>query len=162
MEGTNLSKCKWVWEEELRWLNPRWKIQDGRIQDGQIQDGWIQDGQIQDGCHLQVKWEWMSLSQIEIVWVRVRVEWEYFWVNLWEDNKVSESKMAGSESNMTEFMMAAIIKLSQKEWVKIFFVQMVETNLGKCEWVWKKILRWLNPRWPNSRWQNWRCLPSSS
>ena len=39
----------------------------------------------------------MSLSQIELVWVRVRVEWECFWVNLREDNKVSESKMAVAE-----------------------------------------------------------------
>ena len=62
----------------------------------------------------------MSLSQIELVWVRVRVEWECFWVNLREDNKVSESKRAGSESNMTEFKMAAIFKLSQNEWVKFF------------------------------------------
>ena len=92
------------------------------------------------------EWLWMSLSQIELVWVRVRVEWECFWVNLREDNKVSESKMAVSESNMTEFKMAAIIKLSQNKWVKffcangregsvseVFFVQMVGTNLGKCE-----------------------------
>ena len=162
----------------------------------------------------------MSLSQIELVWVRVRVEWECFWVNLREDNKVSESKIAVSESNMTEFKMAAIIKLSQNEWVKYFlckmaeakmaefkmaaiiklnenerlkffflakwmnptwqnlswlpsfswvrenewsfFVQMVGTNLGKCEWLWDEILRWLNPRWPNSRWQNLRFWPSSS
>ena len=62
----------------------------------------------------------MSLSQIELVWVRVRVEWECFGVNLREDNKVSESKMAVSESNMTEFKMAGIIKLSQNEWVKFF------------------------------------------
>ena len=41
--------------------------------------------------------------------------------------------MAVTETNMTEFTMAAIIKLSQNEWVKIFFVQMVGTNLGKCE-----------------------------
>ena len=61
-------------------------------------------------------------------------------MNLREDNKVSESKMAVSVSNMAEFKMAAIIKLSQNEWVK-FFVQMVGTNLGKCEWVWKEILR---------------------
>ena len=32
----------------------------------------------------------MSLSQIELVWVRVRVELECFWVNPREDNKVSE------------------------------------------------------------------------
>ena len=85
-----------------------------------IQHGQIKDVRIQDGCHHQVKWEWMSLSQIELVWIRVRVEWECFWVNLREDNKVSESKMAMSESNMTEFKMAAIIKLSQNEWVKFF------------------------------------------
>ena len=66
----------------------------------------------------------MSLSQIELVWVRVRVKWECFWVNLKEDNKVSESKMAVSQSNMVEVKMAAIIKLSQNEWVKCF-VQMV-------------------------------------
>ena len=35
-----------------------------------------------------------SLSQIELIWVRVRMEWECFWVNLREDNKVSESKLA--------------------------------------------------------------------
>ena len=87
-----------------------------------------------------------QINQIELVGVRVRVEWECFWVNLREDNKVSESKMAVSESKMAEFKMAAIIKLSQNEWVKflyvqmvgtsvseVFFVQMVGTNLGKCE-----------------------------
>ena len=104
------------------------------------------------------EWVW---GQIELVWVRVRVEWECFWVNLREDKKMSESKMAVYESNMTEFKMAAIIKLSQNEWVKCF-VKMVGTNLGKCEWVWKKILRWQNPRYPNSRWPNSRWLQSSS
>ena len=57
------------------------------------------------------------------------MEEECFWVNLREDNKVSKSKMAVSESNMAEFMMAAIIKLSQNEQVKFFF----------CA-------KWLNPR----------------
>ena len=174
MLGTNLGKCEWVWEEKLRWLNPRWpnsRWQNSRwlpsaswvrmnefesdwislsqsfVQNGWIQDGRIQDGRIQDGSHHQV-------NQIQLVWVRV--EGECFWVNLREDKKVSESKMAVSQSNMVEFKMAAIIKLSQNEWVKVFFVQMVGTNLGKCEWVWEEKLRWLNPRWPNSRW-----LPSS-
>ena len=50
------------------------------------------------------------------------MELECFWVNLREDNKMSESKMAVSESKMQEFKMAAIIKLSQNEWVR-FFVQ---------------------------------------
>ena len=80
----------------------------------------------------------LSLSQIELVWVRVTVVGEGFWVNLRKDKKVSESKMAVSESNMVEFKMAAIIKLSQNEWVKFFFVQMVGTNLGKCEGVWEE------------------------
>ena len=44
------------------------------------------------------------------------MEGECFWVNMSEYNKVSESKMAVSESNMAEFKMAAIIKLSQNEW----------------------------------------------
>ena len=77
------------------------------------QNGWIQDARIQDGLHRLVNW-------IELVSVRVRVEGECFWVNLREDNKVFESKMAVSESNMAEFRMAAIIKLSQNEWVKVF------------------------------------------
>ena len=71
----------------------------------------------------------MTLSQNELVWVRVRVEWECFWVNLREDNKVSESKMDVSQSNMTKFKMAAIIKLSHIEWVK-YFVQ----NGGNQSW----------------------------
>ena len=71
----------------------------------------------------------MSLSQIELVWVRVRVEWECFWVNLREDNKVFESKMAVAESNMAEFKMAAIIKLSQNEWVKFFLCKMSESKM---------------------------------
>ena len=82
----------------------------------------------------------MKLKQIELVWVRVRVEWVCFWVNLREDNKLFESKIAVSESNMAEIKMAAIIKLSQNEWVKFFYVQIVPIQV-----------------WQNSRW-----LPSSS
>ena len=52
--------------------------------------------------------DWISLSQN-------LNEWECFWVNQREENKVSESKMAVSESKMAEFTMAAIIKLSQNE-----------------------------------------------
>ena len=69
----------------------------------------------------------MSLSQIELVWVRVRVEAECFGVNLREENKVSELHNAEAESKMVEFKMAefdmaefkmvAIIKLSENEWV---------------------------------------------
>ena len=56
-----------------------------------VQNGWLEEGRIQDGCYHQVEWEWMSLSQIELVWVRVLC------------------KMA--ESRMAEFKMAAIIML---------------------------------------------------
>ena len=178
---------------------------------------------------------WVRMNEFEsdwISWVRVRVEGECFWVNLREENKVSESNMAefkmaaiinlsqnqwvkifvqmvgtnewvkffcangGNQSwqvwvslrgktqmaeskmmefRITEFKMAAIMKFSQNQWVKFFFpkgregsvsevflVQMVGTNLGKCEWVWEEKLRWLNPRWWNSGLQNSRWLPSSS
>ena len=81
------------------------------------QHSWIQDGRIQDGWH----------HQIELV---IESEWsESFWVKR-EDNKVSEFKMAVSESNMAEFQVAAIINLSQNEWVKFFYVPVVGTNLG--------------------------------
>ena len=72
----------------------------------------------------------MSLSQIELVWVRVRVKSECFWVNLREDNNVSESKIAVSESNMAEFKMAAIIKLSQNEWMT-FLYKMAESMMAE-------------------------------
>ena len=61
------------------------------------------------------------------------MEEECLWVKLREDNKVFESKMAVSESNMAEFKMAAIIKLSQNEWMKIFL----------CKW-WELILASVN------------------
>ena len=88
----------------------------------------------------------MSFCQIKLVWVRVKLEGECFSENLREDNKMSESKMAVAESNMAEYKMAAIIKLSQNEWVKFFYVQMVGSevwgsffcaNGGKQSWqVW--------------------------
>ena len=88
----------------------------------------------------------MSLSQIELVWVTVRMEWECFWVNLREGKKVFKSKMAVFKLKMAELKMAAIIKLSQNEWVKFFFVQMAKSkmaefkmaaiiNLSQNEWV---------------------------
>ena len=72
----------------------------------------------------------MTLSQIELVCLKFRIKWECFWVNLREDNKVSESKMAVSEFNMTEFKMAAIIKLSLNEWVKFFLCKWREPILA--------------------------------
>ena len=63
--------------------------------------------------------EWMSFSQIELVWVRVRVEWECF-LNLREDNNGSIQDGSVWIQDMVEFKMAAIIKLSQNKWVKFF------------------------------------------
>ena len=78
------------------------------------------------------------------------MEWKCFWVNLREDNKVSKSKMAVFESKMVEFKMAAIIKLSQNEWVKFFLCKMAESKiaefkmaaiikLSENEWVWVRL-----------------------
>ena len=203
-----------------------------------VQNGWFQDGRIQDGwessrwvCHES------SLNQIELVWVRVRVEGECFGVNLREDktwclnprwqclnptwqnsrwlpssswvrmNKFESDKISLSqnESGVRVFLSESERRkqgvsiqhgriqdrLPSSSWVRMnewsflfqhgritrwlpssswvrknewsfFFVQMVGTNLGKCEWVWEEKLIWLNPRWPNSRWENSRWLPSSS
>ena len=95
----------------------------------------------------------MSFSQIDLVWVRVRVEGECFWVNPREENKVSEFHNAQAESVMAEFKMAefkmaewkmaSIIKLSQKEWVKFFVLNGGEGSVSEvfflCKW-WKPIL----------------------
>ena len=80
----------------------------------------------------------MNLSQIELVWVRVIVEWEWFWVNLREENKVSEFHNAEDESKMTEFKMAkfkmaTIIKLSKNEWVKFFCANGEEGSVNEFE-----------------------------
>ena len=72
------------------------------------------------------------------------MERECFWVNLREDNKVSESKMAVSESNMAEFKMAAIIKLSQNEMSEVeFLCKMAESKMAEFKMVAIiKLIRW--------------------
>ena len=121
------------------------------------------------------------MNEFESDWISFESESEcsesvFEWI--WEKiTKLSESRMAVSESNRAEFKMAAIIKLSQKESVKFFFVQnswihngriqdgchhQVEwewVSLSQIELVWVRVFfaKWLNPRWQNSRW-----LPSSS
>ena len=87
-----------------------------------VQNGGNQDGRIQDGWHYQVEWEWMSLSQIELVWVRVLC------------------KMA--EFKMVELKMAAIIKLSDNEWVKFFFVQNGGNQDGRIQDGWHHQVEW--------------------
>ena len=88
------------------WVN--FFVQNGWIQDGRIQYGchhhiesesmsdvsFVQNGWIQDGCLHQDESEWMTLSQIELVGIRVF-------------SKMAESKMA--EFKMAQYKMAAII-----------------------------------------------------
>ena len=124
-----------------KWLNPWWLPSSSWVRMNEdwiswrvlrkMADGRIQDGRIQDGCHHQVKWEWMSLSQIELVWVRVRVERECFWVNLREDTRCLNPRW--QRLNLT---WQNSRWLPSSSWVRMnewsFFVQIVGTNLGKC------------------------------
>ena len=130
MVGTNLGKYECVWKEKLWCLNSTMQKLNARWWNSR----WVH--------YHQVKWEWMILSQNELVRVRIRVEGECFWVNLREDNKVSEFQQCTvSESKMAEFKMAAIIKFSENQWMKVLvWVQNQSggTNLGKYEWVWKE------------------------
>ena len=148
MVGTNLGKCESVWGGNTMMAESKLaKFKMAEFKMAAI----IKLSEIE--------WVWVRLK---LVWVRVRVEWECFWVNQREDNKVSDSKMAVAEINHWQYSKW----LPSSSWVRMnewsFFVQIVGTNLGKCEWVWEEILWWLNPSWPNLRWQNSRWLPSSS
>ena len=98
--------CKWVSLRVLRWLNPR--CPNSRWWNSR----WLLSSRV-----------WMSLSQIELVWIRVRVEWECFWVNLREDNKVPESMMAVSKSTWQNS------RWVQSEWMGEVFL---------CKW-WEPI-----------------------
>ena len=79
----------------------------------------------------------MSLSQIELV--SVRVEWESLWVNLRQDNKVSDSNMA--VVNQTWQNSRWIPSSRWVRWMSEVF----------CS-------EWLNPRWLKSRWLPWSSL----
>ena len=70
--GTNLGKCQWVWEKELRWLNPRCRIQDG--------------------CHHQIEWEekfiWWKMAESRMTELKMAAiikfrmhEWSFFCAN---------------------------------------------------------------------------------
>ena len=143
-----------------------------------VQNGWIQDGRLQDGCHHQVESEWMSEVSFcarwlnsrwqnsrwlqSSSWVRMN-EWSFFvqmvGTNLGKCEWVWEDKLRWLNPRLVEFKfkMAAIIKLSQNEWVKYFLCKWWEPILASLSEFERKQLKWLNPRLPNSRW-----LPSSS
>ena len=121
MVGTNLGKCEWVWEEKLRWLNPRWwnsrwlpssssvrmnEFESDWISLSQsfVQNGWIQDGRFQDGCHHQVESEWMSEgffcanggTQSWQVWVSLRGKLR--WLNpTWQNSRWLPSSSCQNE-----------------------------------------------------------------
>ena len=119
--GTNLGKFELVWEGKLWWLNPRWPNSRWQNSRWLPSSSWVRMNEFES--------DWISLSQSQN---GVRV----FWVNLREENKVSKYKMAVSQSTMIEFKMAAIIKLSENEWVK-FFNQTLQNSrwLPSSSWV---------------------------
>ena len=139
------------WEEKTRqWLNPRWPEFKMAAIIKLSENEWVSFFFFESDLGKCESLRGKTWSQIELVWVRVRMEWECFWVNLREDNKSSESKMAVSESNRAEFKMAAIIKLSQKESVKFFLCKIAESimaefkmaaiiKLSQNEWVWVRL-----------------------
>ena len=55
----------------------------------------------------------------------------WVWVSLRGKTKMVKFKMA--ELKMAEFKMAAIIKLSQNEWVKFILCKMAESKMVECK-----------------------------
>ena len=76
----NLQNSGWLpsssWENEwVKFIFVQIVREDNKVsewQDGRCLNQRL--AEFKNGCHHQVEWEWMSLSQIELVWVRVRVE----------------------------------------------------------------------------------------
>ena len=104
---------------------------------------------------IKLMWEGLSLSQIELVWVRVRVECRVFL----------------SESEMEDIQGVCLHQVkSQKEWVWVrlnyFDSTWSEWSESVFEWIWEKIIKLcLNRRWQCLKFnmgQNSRWLPSSS
>ena len=81
------------------------------------QDGWLLVCRIQDGWHHQVEWEWMSLNQIGLVWVRSFVQ------------QVSEYKMAVAESSMAEFKMVCHHQVESEWKSEVFLCKMGESKM---------------------------------
>ena len=98
--------------------------------------------------------EWMSLSENELVWVRVRVEGECVSVNLTEENKVSEFHRCRSWIQDGRIQHGRIQDgCHQWSWVWMnewsFFVQMV----GREVWV-----NFFCSNGGNQSWQVWVSL----
>ena len=165
MVGTNLSKCEWVWEEKLRWLNPRWpnsRWQNSRwlpspswLRMNEVESDWISLSQSQSGGRVFLS---ESEGRKQGVWIPQYRSWI-------QDGRIQEGQIQDGHHHQVEsegMNEVFCAKGGEGSMSGVFFVQMVGTNLGKYECVWQEKLRWLNPRWPNSRWQNSTWLPSSS
>ena len=109
--------------------------------------------------HHQVEWEWMSLS-LDCKWWEPESEWQwgcFEWV--WEKKtRCLNTRWQCLNPTWLEFKMAAIIKLSQNEWVK-FLSQRLQNSRWLPSSSWVRVNEWelFNQTLQNSRW-----LPSSS
>ena len=152
MVGTNLGKCEWVWEEKLRWLNPRWpnsRWQNSRwlpssswVRMNKFESDWISLSQSQSGVRVFLS---ESERRKQGVWIQdgriqdgchhqVESEWmsEVFLCKWWGGKWMSEGLFCANGGNQ-----------SWQVWVSL---------RGKT-----KVAESQNSRWQNSRW-----LPSSS
>ena len=66
MVGTNLGNCEWVWEEKLRWLNPRWPNSRWQNSRWLPSSSWVRMNKFES--------DWISLSQ-ESEWSESVFEW---------------------------------------------------------------------------------------
>ena len=117
------SVLDWIWKKIRRCLNLRWRCLNPTWQNSRWlpSSSWVR---MNEWSFLNPTW-WNSRWLPSSSWVRMN-EWRFFCANggnqSWQvgvslrgKTKVAESKMV--KFKMAEFKMAAIIKLSQNEWV---------------------------------------------
>ena len=136
MVGTNLGKCESVWEEKLRWQiqdwnsrwqNSRWLPSSSWVRMNVFESDWISLSQSQSGVRVflseserRKQGVWIQDGSVWIQNGRIQdgchhqVEWE------WMSEDFFPCKWWGWRSG------------------EVFFVEMVGTNLGKCESVWEE------------------------
>ena len=118
-----LASVEWVWEKMAESKMAEFKMAEYKM-----------------AAIIKYKWEWMSLSQNELVWVRVRLERE----SVFEWTSEKKTLCLNPRCRIQDGChLSSWVRI---QWVKVFLCQWWVTNLGKCEWVWKEKQRWLNPR----------------
>ena len=143
-----------------------------------VQNGLIQDNRIQDGYHHHMNEnKWLKfflcnmaeskMAEFKMAEFKMAAIIKLIRLNKFEsESEWSESVFEWIWEKITRCLNPKMYCLNStwqnwrwlpsSSWVTMnewsFFVQMLGTNLGKCEWVWEEILWWLNPRWWNSRW----------